>query len=132
MLLVFVMLCCHHGNANLVKVEVAEAVLSSTHATYFPASECINNATTGKVPVRGSLNKSHCHLNEIELQVRLTSILLSGTNGDLCHSEKELKPWFKAILRSPVVVDRVVIVNRMVAMQASHRLNGAEVGLLLA
>ena len=58
---------------------------------------------------------------------------MAGTGGDLCHSKNELKPWFKAILRSPVVVDRVVIVNRKgwnkeSETRISHRLNGAEVG----
>ena len=50
---------------------------------------------------------------------------------DLCHTSvvAELRPWFKAILRAPVVVDRVVIVNRMNPWYLS-RLNGAEVNKL--
>ena len=55
-----------------------------------------------------------------------------GITGDeyLCHSKGELKPWFKAILRAPVVVDRVVIVNRMDNTWNMRRLNGAEVMVL--
>ena len=47
-MLLFVMLC-HHGHSNLVKVEVTEAVLSSTYDSTFTANKCINNKTAGKV-----------------------------------------------------------------------------------
>ena len=50
-----------------------------------------------------------------------------GMPQDVCHSLSESKPWFKAILRTPVIVDRVVIVNRMDDTVCVIRLNGAEV-----
>ena len=48
-MLLFVLLCCHHGHADSAKVEVMEAVLSSLFESRFPASRCINNVTKGKV-----------------------------------------------------------------------------------
>ena len=63
LMLLFVMLCCHHGNAELVKVEVKEAVLSSTYRADFAASKCIDNVTVagpGKVTRRlTALLESH-------------------------------------------------------------------------
>ena len=57
LLLLFVMLCYHHGNPELVKVEVMEAVFSSIWADRadLNASKCIDNVTVaapGKVTRR--------------------------------------------------------------------------------
>ena len=41
----FVAVLCQLGNANLVQVEVKEAVLSSFFKAEFAASKCINNET---------------------------------------------------------------------------------------
>ena len=51
LLLLFVILCSHYGNEDLVKVEVTKAELLSTLRDY-TASKCINNVTvaaTGKI-----------------------------------------------------------------------------------
>ena len=59
LLLLLVKLCYHHGNAELVKVEVTEAVLSSIYRDG-NASKCIDNViATGKVTRRADSFKGN-------------------------------------------------------------------------
>lgn len=87
----FVILCCHQGHADLVKVEVTEALLSSTYSASYTASKCINNVT---VAATGKVSAKH--------NMKVLVLFSPALSSPLAFLHL---PWHSLIRHSGIVVD---------------------------